>query len=337
MVTKKAVGDETSEVKEFYADVLKEYQLELKILEHQENYCLVEGISKRFALWDYRLGGEDADDLLQCLEFLNTNGCKSLPRLFKTEKNSRTIKKAEKTMFLSSFPIGEICDTTKNVVVQTLSGTLSEIHEKSALFKGLSSHNNECENLGKLQGMLYELLMYKALLENKRFHSDFELIFLEYFDLLYSQGQECLEIMNMAGFGCPEIERVFLLNSFLPQYVVSLDNHYMFLDLHRIGFGPRVKDLALFLKTFMPLYAWDEKILKDAINVYQKSKKLSFTEKHSLIAQLRFPGRYWLYAYWYLNENKNSQELTELLKNYILDWNMRDKGLDSVQTWLLGE
>lgn len=336
-VETKTLDDQDIGIEGLSPGVLEEYQFELKVLFKHDNHWLLEGKNQKFALWNYKMGDKETELVLECLGFLNMNDCKSLPRLYKTDKGARSVRKDGKTLFLSSIPTGEVSPSTKNPNVQSLCSALSDIHEKSALWKGLTGHNNEFGYIGKLQGMLYELLQYKTILQDKRFHSDFELIFLEYFDLLYSQGQESLEIMNMAGFGCPNMQAAFLLNSFLPRTIFFIEQQYSFSDLHRIGFGPRVMDLALLLKTFMPLYVWNQKILKEAIEVYQKTEKLSFDERHVLIAQLRFPGRYWLYALWYLRGSKNSQELALLLKNYILEWNKRDKSLDAVQTWLLGE
>lgn len=333
----KISGDSSLGLEGLSTGLLEQYPLDLKVLSRNDNKWMLEGLNKRYALWDYRVCGKETDSVLECLEFLNINGCKSLPLLHKTQKGTRCIENNGRCIFLSALPKGDICDSTKNGLLQSLCSTLSEIHEKSAEWKGMSENNDEFGYIGKLQEILYELLQYKTVLEKKRYHSDFELIFLEYFDLIYGQGQESLEIMNMAGFGNPKIQKVFLINSFLPGSIIYVEQRCMFSDLHRICFGPRVKDLALLLRTLLPICTWDEQILKETIEVYERTKRLSFEERHVLIALLRFPGKYWLYALWYLRGAKSPQELALLLKNYILEWNMRDKSLDAIQTWLLGE
>lgn len=316
---------------------LSEYKLGLKAIERRNNYWLLEEDGKRFALWKHDWEEKDTENVLECLEFLNKKNLKSLPGLVRTADKRRTIPKDGKNLFLSSFPDGEACDSRNGKVVQSLTGALFEIHEKSKDWRGLSGSKDEYNYIGILQRILFELLQYKKILGKKRFHRDFELIFLEHFDFFYSQGQESLENMNLAGFGSPKMDAVFLLNSFVPRLIFTVDQQYVFSDMHRIGFGPRVKDLALLLNSFMPIHAWNMQILKEAIEKYQEERKLSPDERHILIAQLRFPGRYWLYALQYLSGEKESQPLEVLLKDYILEWRLRDKSLDAIQTWLLGE
>lgn len=315
----------------------QEYNKKFQSVRQLYSCWLLEGDGGKYALWDYGTAEKERDleGALQCLEYLNMHS-RNLPRLLKTADNKRSFSKDGKNFFLSSFPEGQSIEGTNTPDVAFLAARLLEIHEKSRSWTGMTGSRDWRDSVPNLQRILFDLLQYKIVLEKKRFHTDFELMFLENFDYLYNQGQESLENMTLAGVYSPQRAAVFLVNSFTPGFIFAGDGYCQFADLHRISFGSRINDLAMFLNSFMPAFGWDIRILVNVINNYKGNQDLSTAERHILIAQLRFPSRFWLYAYQYLH-GVVSVPLENLLKEYIFEWRLRDKALDEVESWLLGE
>ncbi len=189
-----------------------------------------------------------------------------------------------------------------------------------------------------IQERLTELITCKHIFKENKARTDFEKIFLESFDFFYDQGQESLQNMVLAGYGSnPQLQDTMLINSFMAKDIFLDNEEVLFLNLSKWGFGPGVMDISLFLNSYMPLHKWDMKLLRELIEQYIKHKTLAIEERHLLLAQLRFPSRYWLYVYQYCNDQEKAPVLAEKLKSYLQECYWRDLCLDNIEGWLRKE
>lgn len=189
-----------------------------------------------------------------------------------------------------------------------------------------------------IQERLTDLLTYSHWLKRKRAQTDFEHLYLESLDFFYNQGQEAIQHMVLATVGGEMDHRqALLINTFLRQTLLPADEKVYFLDLTRWTKGPRMMDLALFLNSYMPLHQWNLALLLDIMQQYQRDEGLNHQEKHLLVALLRFPSRFWLYARQYFCGDRTPHELAEKLKNYRYECCERDKCLDLFEEQLWKE
>lgn len=194
---------------------------------------------------------------------------------------------------------------------------------------------------GIYQTRLTELLSFFTMLRQDRARNDFERIYAEGFDFLYSQGQEALQKMTMAKCRIEAAVKndIMLVNSFSPSQLAIRNKQALFLNILEWDTGLNVNDLALFINSYLPLHGWKRELLGMILERYCESRPLSTCEKNFLWAHLRFPNRCWFYTYRYVNaaDMKNVSELTQLLKSYLQECYRRDCCLDSLSAWLWEE
>ncbi|MDX9872002.1 MAG: hypothetical protein RBT41_06260 [Clostridia bacterium] len=232
--------------------------------------------------------------------------------------------RAEDDSFLSSEPA--------HLVLAVKS--LADLHASS---RGYQTAGHKEALLGPqiIQNRLTSLIWYYKNFRSCRQKSDFAGIYTEYFSFIYDQGQESLQKMVAGGYENKMKERAqILLNTFCPASLAVRGEGVSFLELNKWTIGLEVMDLALFLSSFLPRYKWDAALTLQLLENYEVQNKLAYQEKQLLLAFLRFPYRFWLYAYQYYNRIVSAPELARKLENYIYESYLRDKCLDGLDNWL---
>jgi hypothetical protein len=216
--------------------------------------------------------------------------------------------------------------------------SLAQIHCLSCELEGIATTNDTILWPRIIQERLADLIWFYNRFKEHRKKTDFERIYLEHFSFIYDQGQECLENMIMGGYDVRIKERSqILVNTFLKQNLVVVNNDLVFLDLCKWTLGQEIMDLTLFFNSFLSQHKWDTVLMRKLLYRYEESNSLNHQDRHFLLGLLRFPYRLWLYAYQYYNNIKSVSELTRKLELYIYESYLRDLCLDDMDSWLWGD
>ncbi len=307
------------------------YELDIKGGQRKSlNSWLVYGAKGEYLIWEL----PEESNALKTIELyfqLQEQEAVNLFPLVKTRTGKPYEKVEGKVYYLTHYQKGAFFKGDDISHLRLAALNLARLHGQAG---SLSKEKLKPQNtwLTVKQKRLTELLTYFHYLKQNKVLTDFERLFIEGFNFFYDQGQESLEHMVLAGQ-----EEAFILNNLLPENMVLFDNRLVFLDITMGGMGPQVMDFSLLLNSYLPFHRWNFQLTKELICQYHKYNPLDQKARHLLLAQLRFPRRFWLYSYQYFAGQLDSSVLVPKLKKYILECYWRDMCLDQLENWLLGE
>lgn len=327
-----------SEYQELIKKTEEVYNIKGSSYDKKDNKILIIDGAKTYILWEYLGKKNKLAKALKYQEYLYKEGCRAMLPVLKNKEGELYIEFSEKFFFLTENYEGEELNNSSCSDLIKVANALGGIHLKSQKIKEVKL-DKDCFIWPKhIQGRLADLLVYYKYIREQGAQTDFERLYVESFNELYNQGQDAVEHMVLASYGQQwEEEEGICINNVLKSNIIISQDGPLFLDLTQITYGPIINDFALLTKSYMPAFAWDISCLKRLIREYDKRNPLNDFEKHFLLAQLRFPSRYWLYAYRYFSKNGNTLDLTKRLKVYIKDYAKRDLCLDYLEKWLWGE
>lgn len=310
------------------SQVLSSYELKIKSAERKSlNSWLLNTSQGDFLLRVL----PDQSKQVKTIELHLQQGIANLFPLEKT-RSGKTYEKAEgKLYYLTYYREGNYFKGENISHLRLAAKSLALLHRQTQGW-GKEEGNKKSSWLTVKQNMLKVLLSYLHYLKQNKILTDFERLFMENFDFFYNQGQESLEHMVLAGQ-----EEAFIINNLLPENLTVFDDKLFFLDVANWSTGPQVLDLSLLINSYLPLHRWDLDLSKELIVQYHRENPLDQKARFFLLAQLRFPRRYWLYSRQYFSGQLSSDELAPRLKSYILECYWRDNCLDQLENWLIGE
>ena len=311
--------------------VFSSYELKIKNAERKSpNAWLLNTSQGQYLLRELPDQSNQAKTIERYLQLLK-QGIVNLFPLEKT-KSGKAYEKAEgKIYYLTHYREGNYFRGEDVSHLRQAAKNLALLHRQTKDWVKEQS-NKQNSWLTIKQNMLKTLLSYLHYLKQNKVLTDFERLFMENFDFFYNQGQESLEHMVLAGQ-----EEAFIINNLLPENLIVLDKKLFFLDITNGNTGPQVLDLSLLLNSYLPLHRWDFNMSKELIAQYHQENPLDEKARFFLLAELRFPRRYWFYSRQYFNGQLSSEELAPRLKSYILECYWRDNCLDQLENWLIGE
>lgn len=266
---------------------------------------------------------------------LREKDCPGIPELVRTNDGGTFVEWEGKVYYALKWPeMASFCGKDPAHLIE-LVRKLGSLHKHSKGYYKKEMGRQPIVWHQVIQDRLTQLLSLAQYLKNKRPANDFERLFTESFDFFYEQGQEALQNMVLAGWGTlMEKNQEMILNAFLPHNLGLVEGKLLFLDFTSWQVGPQTTDLTLVLNSYLPQHQWSSELMKDLLREYQEAKPLTESEKHLLLALLRFPNRYWLYAYQYINNLMEIGNLAAKLISYILECQHRDSCLDQMDKWL---
>ena len=305
----------------------------------RENVWTVQGEEATYLISECRTDPARWEEGLNWQEFLTSRGFSGVPRLLKNSLGLFTAKLNDILFRIEAYPPGEPFNGNMEEHLLLVAEGLGKMHALSREYSIKASDNRANNAWAQYTKRLTELLSFFTVLRQERARNDFERLYVESFDFLYSQGQEALQKMTMAKCRIEAAEKneIMLVNSFTAAELKICEQQAIFLNLREWDIGLNVSDLALFINCYLPLHKWDRELLGRILAKYGQNRALSSCEKNFLVAHLRFPNRYWFYTYQYVNAIKSVTELASLLKSYLYECYRRDRCLDSLSAWLWEE
>lgn len=322
------------------AELFDLYDIKPLTCKKQENVWKLESEGEAYRVSECPDNTEKLEQALEWQEYLIKRGFTGVLRLVKNSLGQFYVKLNGKVYRLEAYPAQEPFDENSKEHLLLVAEGLGKLHALTREYSIKTTNNSAARSWsGIYQERLTELLTFFTVLRQERAGNDFERLYVENFDFLYSQGQEALQKMTMAKcrIEASEKNEILLVNSFSPSHLAICGQKALFLNLQEWDIGLNVNDLALFINSYLPLHGWNQELLSNILERYGQNRPLSTCEKNFLWAHLRFPSRYWFYTYRYVNDLKSGADLTLLLKSYVHECYRRDRCLDSLSTWLWEE
>lgn len=276
----------------------------------------------------------ELQERLNWQQYLRDNGICSIPKLLRTEQGN-LVSSSGKAYYGWLRPQGELFQGKDVQHLYSVITTLAKIQALSIIYE---QHHQLPQNFDwplQIQARLTELLVFSRQMSEHRLNDDFQRIFMENFGFIYDQGQEAVQKMILAD--CTSNCKgnfINLIDNFLPENLLISEGGAMFCNLTTRQRGPRVLDLANFLRSYLGEHCWDFNLLKGLIQCYQEIAPLSGLEKQLFLSMMRFPVRFWFYSRQYRLREKGISELSAKLINLINEVRLRDRCLDSLDSLL---
>jgi hypothetical protein len=277
---------------------------------------------------------------------LAEKGYRELLLLYKTKGGKNFVQTEQNGYYVTTWPpegyahfAPEKCSGVTKVVE-----ALSRVHTAGKALAAKKDTQTERPERAEIywlkayQERLKELLIFYRYLQEKRLANDFERLYAENFEGFYERGQQAIQRMVLASSSAEDSgEAGFLIGNFLPENMLETEAGIIFLNTVYCPKGLPIHDLTLFLKMYLPLQKWDEAVALKLLTRYQEKMVLGNQEKHLLLAQLSFPGRFCLYTQQYLQGIGNVPELVADTINYLCEIYWHDRCLEKLEKCLWGE
>lgn len=277
----------------------------------------------------------ELQERLSWQQYLRDNGIKSVPELLMNTQGELISKAGESYYYGWVCPQGEPFFGKEKEHLYSAITTLAKVHAISGSYEQERNLPQKCDWPLQIQARLTDLLVVYHQLAEHRLKDDFQRIFIENFDLIYDQGQEAVQKMVLAN--CMSTKQgniINLIDNFLPENLLINEEKAIFCSLSSRNRGPRVLDLASFLRGYLGEHCWDFDLLNSLVQCYNEISPLNTEEKQFFLSIMRFPARFWLYSRDYLLREKGVPELTAKLANLIYETHLRDRCLDSLDSLL---
>lgn len=311
--------------------ILKEYNITPQSSEEFKGGWLLKDQKKD--LWVFKYSG-DRNRLLIALEWqenLAKNKC-SVLKMKRTKGDKLYLENNKEFFFVTEWISGQKFEVQQERHLLSCFKELGKIHKITENYSNVIIQNTRIDWTLIIQKKLKDLLQYHSFLRGKIKFTDFERFFMEHFDYFYNAGQEAVE--NMVLLQVDSARPHLLVNNFRSTDLLINDNKVVFTNLLKWSKGPKILDLVLLLNSYMPLLKWNSQAFKNILKTYKEETILTKQDEQVLLALLRFPGRFWFYAYQYFVDFVEEKVLSEKFKKYIREYYWRDQCLNTVETWL---
>ncbi|QCX33434.1 CotS family spore coat protein [Caloramator sp. E03] len=254
--------------------------------------------------------------IVSAIDYLYKRGFEGVLPPIKTKNGENFIKVNEGYGYLCKWIDSREADFKNPVELKMCVNTLSNLHIASMGFKidfYIKNRNYYGKWIKRFKKRCDELLYFKALIKSKDKLSDFDNIYLKYFDSHYRQGLKAIkdleeskyfEIMERhkeLSYLCHHdtANHNFLITSNLDMYMIDFDYCILDTNLH---------DLSSIIIRNLKYGNWDFEILDFILSVYYEKIPISNDEIYLIFCFMQFPQDFWQVGLQYYVEKQPWEE-----------------------------
>lgn len=256
------------------------------------------------------------DFIINSVEHLTNKGFKGVLPIYKTLDGRKYVKTDTGYGFLCDWIESREASFKNPVELKKCVETLSELHLTSRDFK-MEDIPRVRKYYGRWQEKFSkrcnELIYFKALIASKEKRTEFDNIYLKYFDIHYRQGLRA--ISDIEGSRYKEIMKEHELLAGLchhdtanHNFLVTGDFNIKMIDFDYCIFDTHLHDLGSIIIRNLKYDNWERDILKFILEVYQNKIPLSRDELYIILCFMEFPQDFWQVGLQYYVEKQPWEE-----------------------------
>lgn len=308
---------------EYELEVLEKYDIEVRCTRRTRGAFLCDTSEGMMLLKETKISGRRAPFLYTVLCMLETEGKMKVDTPVFTRDGELLAKSAEgKTYMLKKWYRGSECDIRQENMAEKASEKLGNFHRQTEKYGRWNAdvsfydnmdirygsgilQKNPAEEIAKHNR---ELKKVRSFIRNRPVKNEFETLFLENFERMFSMAQKVGEKMEESG--CIALYE----NSAKKGSLVHGDYNYHNLivvqdDIALTGFEHMhvdipVRDLYYFMRKVMEKHHWKRKTGQNILDAYCEARNLPEEEKKWLGLCLAYPEKFWKTASGYYHSNK---------------------------------
>lgn len=261
--------------------------------------------------------------IYSAIEWLNMKGIRC-PRLLPSKKGGRFVEHNNNIFILTDWIEGRKCsyDNTNDII--TAAKNLGNLHKSSLGFTPITksffrvSSTDYYDSYSKHLNQLSHTLKKATVLGD-----DFSKQFIKSYNYNLERATESVKILSSLDFGKSfgdHVSRFSICHlDYVNKNLIFSDNGLYIIDFDNTKMDYPVHDIVYFLKRILRRKntSWDFEIFMTAINSYETSRPLSYSEHLFILAALEFPHKFWKTSrdYYKYNCEPNKDYLIKQMKN----------------------
>lgn len=294
----------------------KSYDCKVKEIEKIKNAYRIstEDGFKCFKASKYDL--DQFEFIINAISHLTNAGFKNIMKIHPTIDNKKYIELDRGYGFLCDWVDSREANFDNPVELKMCVETLSKLHLASRGFLPLNCYgyrNQYGKWISKFKRRCDELLYFKALIMDKNINSEFDSIYLKYFESSYKQGLKTIrdlegskyysimeEHNKLSGFCHHDTaNHNFLITADLDIYLIDFD--YCIYDTH-------LHDLSSIIIRNLKYGNWDMDTLEFILDVYGNNIQINAEERYLIFCFMEFPQDFWQIGLQYYVEKQAWEE-----------------------------
>ncbi|WP_139904599.1 CotS family spore coat protein [Clostridium thermarum] len=253
-------------------------------------------------------------------EALKKNGFHNIQKYYKTLKDDCYVKYGKYIVYVTEWVEGDECNFNDIKEAEKCCELLAQFH-KSCI--DIDSYDINIKNSSKnLPKMFYESLIdlerFKEIIKHKVIQNQFDYIYNDHIDALYTRGVTALSILNNCNYynltKNALVTKSIAHGSFYRKNIIKSGTGYFIITLNSVNIDLPIIDLAKLLRRLLPKseFAWDFKKALNLLNHYSIYRPIEIPELEILLAFLIFPYKFWKLGYKRYKKHKGFNEVKYL-------------------------
>lgn len=298
------MGRNNDYVPESFLGILSQYDITPVRVEAYKLIYRVEAREGIFALKEVKYPENEFCFIYAALEHLASHGFSYVNRVLPVKNYYPYAEYQGKRYALSKWIQGREADYSRRNDVKIAAQTLANLHKSS---KGFTPPPYEGRIKwgtwpDSMQGKMKELMDFKKQVMKKNQKTLFDRVFLAYVDYYIHECEKALEMLNKGGYekvnGKEAQEQFFCHHDYAPHNVIIDENgtgHVI--DFDYCISDIRCHDVGSLMLRVMKRSNWDYRQAVQALNYYDRVRRVSSRETKVINALLRFPQDFWQVAF----------------------------------------
>ncbi|CDF57221.1 CotS family spore coat protein [Thermobrachium celere] len=276
--------------------------------------------------------------IISAMNYLIDKGYEHILPIYKTIEGENYLAIDDGYAYLTDFIDAKEVDFKDLTELKMCIEAIAKLHLASRGFKyEIRIRDYYGRWIEKFKKRSSELLYFRAICESKDEKSEFDSIFLKYFDLHYRQSLKCLKDFETSNYfkimeshkRLHEICHHDTANhNFLITHenIVLIDYDYVIMDTH-------LHDLASLLIRNLRYGNWDIKLFNFILNEYSRYIPITLEEIYLIFCFMEFPQDYWQVGLQYYVEKQpwTEENFLKRLNRVVLDAEGRFKFLSELE------
>lgn len=296
---------------ELIETIENKYNIKVDNIEKHKNVYKVYSKDKIYCLKVSKYDFEQFDFIISAIKHLIKNGFEGILQIINTEEGQDFIKLDTGYAFLTDWVESRHADFKNMVELKHSVETLANLHIKSRGFehKKVKGRSLYGKWINKFQKRLNEMLYFKSVIISKDEKTEFDDLYLKYFDLHYKQGFEAIKRLNASSYFeiieehkkykgfChhDSANHNFLIDKDFKFYIIDFD--YCVLDTH-------LHDLSSIIIRSLRYGNWNMKTMEYIIDAYSNIIPIRYDEKYLIFCFMSFPQDFWQVGFQYYVEKQ---------------------------------
>lgn len=283
--------------------------------------------------------------IVSSISHLSERGFEGILPVYNTKDNRKFIKLDNRYGFMCDWINSREASFKNPVELKKCVETLSNLHLSSRGFNG-----GEISRVRRFYGRWIEkfrkrcneLIYFKALITAKDKKTEFDNIYLKYFDIHYRQALDTIRNLEASKYYeiMKEHERLREIchhDTANHNFLITEESKIVMIDFDYCVFDTHLHDLGSIMIRNLKYDNWDSDLLEFILNIYGKKIPVNREELYLVSCFMKFPQDFWQVGLQYYVEKQPWDEdfFTRKLTRTVLDSKRRMEFIDKFQSDIL--